>query len=320
MATMKAVRIHEYGGPEVLQYEDAPRPEPKMGEVLVRVRAASVNPIDWKIRAGHLKNVRPLPFPFILGWDVSGTVESVGRGVTKFSPGDEVFGYLNTQRPGSYAEYVLAEEGALVPKPASLDHLHAAAIPLAGLTAYHGLFEEGHLKAGQRVLVHGAAGGVGSYAVQLAKWKGAYVTATASGRNRELLKELGVNEPIDYTSVPFEKVVQDADLVFDTIGGETQVKSYGVLVRHKMPFSLLAKGRLVSTVGVVDPQKAEEAGIEARSFMNHVDNDALRQLGQLAEEGTLKVIVETVLPLSEARKAHELSQSGHTRGKIVLTP
>jgi NADPH:quinone reductase-like Zn-dependent oxidoreductase len=311
MSTMKAVRIHSYGNPEVLVYEDAPRPVPGPGEVLVKVKATSVNPIDWKIRGGHYKEMRPIPFPFILGWDLSGTVDSVGSGVKQFKGGEEVFAYLNTQKPGAYAEYVSVEEGTLVLKPKSLDHVHAAAIPLAGLTAYHGLFEEGQLKSGQKVLIHGAAGGVGAFAVQLAKGKGAYVIGTASGKNESFLRDLGVDEFVDYTKTPFETVVKDVDVVFDTIGGETQAKSYGVLKKG---------GTLVSTVGIQSPDKAAAAHVTAKAFMNHINPAALKELGDLAVAGKLKVTVEKVFPLSETRQAHELSENGHARGKIVLEP
>jgi NADPH:quinone reductase-like Zn-dependent oxidoreductase len=311
MSTMKAVRIHSYGGPEVLVYEDAPRPTPGPGEVLIKVKATAVNPIDWKIRAGHYKGMSPVSFPFILGWDLSGVVESVGSGVKQFKGGEEVFAYLNTQKPGAYADYVSVEEGTPVLKPKSLDPIHAAAIPLAGLTAYHGLFEEGQLKSGQRVLIHGAAGGVGAFAVQLAKWKGAYVIGTASGKNESFLRGLGVDEFIDYTKRSFDQIVRDVDLVFDTIGGETQEKSYGVLKKD---------GTLVSTVGIQSPGKAAASHISAKAFRNHINPAALKELGDLAVAGKLKVVVEKVFPLSEARAAHELSEAGHVRGKIVMEP
>ncbi len=311
MSTMKAVRIHSYGDPQVLVYEDAPRPVPRPGEVLVKVAAAAINPIDWKIRGGHFKEMRPIPFPFILGWDLAGTVVSAGAVAGRFKGGEEVFAYLNTQKSGAYAEYVAVEENALVSKPRSLDFIHASAIPLAGLTAWHGLFEEGQLKAGQRVLIHGAAGGVGSFAVQLAKWKGAYVIGTASEKNQSFLRELGADEGVDYTKTPFERAVGNIDLVFDTLGGETQEKSYGVLKKG---------GTLVSTVGIQSPDKAAAAGISAKAFMNRIHPEALKELGDLADAGKLKVFVEKTFPLSEARKAHELSETGHVRGKIVMTP
>jgi NADPH:quinone reductase-like Zn-dependent oxidoreductase len=311
MSTVKAVRIHTYGDPSVLVYEDAPKPVPGPGEVLVKVKATAINPIDWKIRSGHYKQMRPLSFPFILGWDLSGVVESVGSDVRNLKKGDEVFAYLNTQKPGAYAEYISVEEDTLVLKPTSLDHIHAAAIPLAGLTAYHGLFEEGLLKSGQRVLIHGAAGGVGSFAVQLAKRQGAYVIGTASAKNESFLKDLGADEIIDYTQRSFEQEVKDVDVVFDTIGGETQEKSYGVLKKG---------GILVSTVGIQFPDKAAAAQVTAKAFMNHINPPALKELGDMAVSGKLKVTVEKIFPLSEARKAHELSEAGHVHGKIVMEP
>jgi len=186
MENMKAVRVHNYGGPEVLRFEDVPRPTPDSGELLIRVHAASVNAIDWKIRAGDLKDVFPVPLPFILGWDVSGVVETAGSDVTKFKKGDEVYARPDAARngKGTYAEYVVVKESEAALKPKSIDHVHAAAIPVVGLTAWQALFDTAALNKGQRVLIHGAAGGVGSFAVQLAKWKGAHVIGTASGRNR----------------------------------------------------------------------------------------------------------------------------------------
>ena len=222
MATMKAVRFHSYGGPEVLVYEDAPKPEPAAGEVLVKVHATSVNPIDWKIRAGHLKGFRDYPLPFILGWDVSGVVESVGPGVTGFKPGDEVYGFPDASRNGAYAEYIAVKETKLAHKPTSLDHIHSAAIPLAGLTAWQALFDTAGLTAGQKVLIQAAAGGVGHFAIQFAKLKDLYVAGTASGRNQEYLKQLGCDLPINYETTRFEDVVHDFDAVIESMGGEVR--------------------------------------------------------------------------------------------------
>ena len=231
MHTMKAVRIHTYGGPEVLVYEEVPRPQPGQGEVLVRVEAAAVNPVDWKIREGYLREMLPHALPLIMGWDVSGVVEETGPGVTRFRAGDEVFSRPDLLRDGTYAEYVVIRETEVALKPGSVDHLHAAAIPLAGLTAWKSLIEAAGAAPGQRVLIHGAAGGVGSYAVQLAKWRGAHVTATASAPNLDYLRRLGADEIIDYRSVRFEDVTGDVDVVIDTIGGDTQQRSWQVLKR-----------------------------------------------------------------------------------------
>ena len=246
--TMKAIRIHNYGGPEVLQYEDAPRPKPQAGEVLIRVHAAGVNPIDWKVREGHMKDFWPHKFPLILGWDLSGVVEKLGRGVSRFKKGDEVYSLPDPTRNGAYADYIVVRESELALKPNSLHHIRAAAVPLAALTAWQSLFDTAQLQPGQRVLIHAGSGGVGHFAVQLAKWKGAYVFATASTKNQDLLRELGVDEPIDYTQQRFENVVRDIDIVLDTLGGETQERSWSVLKKG---------GVLVSLVQPPSEEKAE---------------------------------------------------------------
>ena len=217
--TMKAIRIHNYGGPEVLQYEEAPRPKPQTGEVLIRVHAAGVNPIDWKVREGHMKDFWPHKFPLILGWDLSGVVEEVGprpAAAGRFKKGDEVYSLPDPTRNGAYADYIVVRESELALKPNSLHHIRAAAVPLAALTAWQSLFDTAQLQPGQRVLIHAGSGGVGHFAVQLAKWKGAYVFATASTKNQDLLRELGVDEPIDYTQQRFENVARDIDIVLDT--------------------------------------------------------------------------------------------------------
>src|SRR3989449_6833923 len=229
--TMKAIRIHNYGGPEVLQYEDAPRPQPQAGEILVRVHAAGVNPIDWKVREGHMKDFWPHKFPLILGWDLSGVVEELGRGVSRFKIGDEVYSLPDPTRDGAYADYIVVREPELALKPNSLHHIRAAAVPLAALTAWQSLFDTAQLQPGQRVLIHAGSGGVGHFAVQLAKWKGAYVFATASSKNQELLRRLRVDDAIDYTKQKFEDFARDVDVVLDTIGGETQERSWSVLKR-----------------------------------------------------------------------------------------
>src|SRR6185369_6723311 len=205
MATMKAVRIHSYGGPEVLVYEDAPRPEAAAGEVLIRVHAAGVNPLDWKVRAGYVQEWLQHQFPLIPGWDVAGIVEAVGRGVEQFRPGDAVYGLLDISKNGAYAEYVAAPARSLARKPATVDHVKAAAVPIAALTAWQALFDVARLAAGQTVLVHAAAGGVGHFAVQLAKWQGARVVGTASAANASFVKELGAAQVIDYQSTRFEE-------------------------------------------------------------------------------------------------------------------
>src|SRR4029077_14753316 len=307
--TMKAIRIHNYGGPEVLQYEDAPRPEPQAGEVLVRVHAAGVNPIDWKIREGHMKDFWPHKFPLILGWDASGTVEEVGPGVSRFKIGDEVYSVTDPTRDGAYADYIVVREAELALKPKSLHHIRAAAVPLAALTAWQALFDTAQLQPAQRVLMHAGSGGVGHFAVQLAKWKGAYVFATASTKNQDLLRKLGVDKPIDYTQQRFDDVARNIDIVLDTLGGETQERSWSVLKKG---------GVLVSLVQPPSEEKAKELGVRA-AFLGAQPNGAqLAEIAKIIDSGTLAPVIDRILPLSEARRAHQLSQSGHTHGKIVL--
>ena len=311
MANMKAIRIHNYGGPEVLQFEDAPRPTPGSGELLIRVHAASVNPIDWKVRAGYMKDYIPLPLPFIPGWDVSGVVETVGSGVSKFKKGDEVYARpdVTAHGYGAYAEYVVVKETETALKPKSIDHVHAAAIPVGAVTAWRALFDTAGLKKDQKVLIHGAAGGVGSFAVQLAKWKGAHVIGTASARNQAFLRELGVDEPIDYAKTRFEDFVHDVDVVLDPIGGDTQKRSWKTLKKG---------GILVSIVGPPSAEEAAKHGVRSAFLSAQGGSSLLAELAKLTDSGNIKPIVETVLPLSEARHAHELNETGHARGKTVL--
>lgn len=303
---MKAVHIHEMGGPEVLRYEDVPRPEPGAHEVLVRVHAAGVNPVDWKIREGHLGKIA---LPALMGSDFSGEIEGLGPEVTEFRVGEAVFGSV-ADESGSYAEYALANVSQIIEKPAALDYIQAAAIPIPSLTAWQALFDTAKLLSGQKVLIHAAAGGVGSFAVQFAKWKGAYVIGTASGSNAELVRKLGVDEFIDYRAKRFEDVVHDADVVFDTVGGETQERSWKVLKKG---------GILVSIVQPPSEKSAAAHGVRG-VFMREDANRTgeLTQIADLVVSGRVKVNVETILPLRDARKAQELSQSGHARGKIVL--
>lgn len=309
MQTMKAVSIYSYGGPEVLVYEDAPRPRARVGEVQIRVHAAGVNPVDWKIREGHLKDRLHHSFPLVMGWDVSGVVEALGPGVGRLKVGDEVYSRPDLLRNGAYAEYIIVNESEIALKPPSLDHLQAAALPLAGLTAWQSLFEAGGLSSGQRVLIHAAAGGVGTYAVQLAKWKGAHVIGTASARNHDFLRRLGADEIIDYQATRFEEVAPAVDMVFDTVGGDTQERSWKVLKRG---------GILVSIMGPPPPELATKHGVRQAFVFVKPNALQLAEIAKVVESGKLKSVVETVLPLAEARRAQELSRGGHTRGKIVL--
>jgi NADPH:quinone reductase-like Zn-dependent oxidoreductase len=309
MATMKAVRFHSYGSSEVLVSEEIPRPQAGAGEVLVRVHAAGVNPLDWKVRAGHVKGWMQHRLPLIPGWDVSGVVEAVGPDVTAFKAGDAVYGMLDFMRNGAYAEYVAAQTRNLALKPNSIDHIQAGAVPLASLTAWQSLFEIADLKSGQTVLIHAAAGGVGHFAVQFARWKEAKVIGTASAGHERFLRELGADEVIDYHTTRFEEAVHEVDVVLDPIGGDTQQRSWQVLKKG---------GILVATLGISSPEAARQRGVRGEGVMVHPDTAQLAQIAALIDAGSLKPTVTTVLPLAEAAQAHELSQTGHTGGKIVL--
>ena len=291
-----------------MEYTDVPAPEINKDDVLIKVYATSINPVDWKVREGKMEGLK-LEFPFILGWDVSGVIEKVGADVTDFKPGDEVYGRPDISRNGTYAEYVAVKANEIWFKPKSLDHKTAGAIPLAGLTAWQGIFDHGNLKAGQRILIHGASGGVGTFAVQFAKWKGAYVIGTASADNIQFLKELGADEVIDYKNEDFSKALKDVDVVFDTIGGETQAKSIEVIKPD---------GVIVSTIGIQNPDIWKAKHVEAIHYMAKSIPHELRQLADLFDEGKFKVVVAKVLPLKDVKEAHQLSQEGHTHGKIVI--
>ncbi|HEY9662218.1 MAG TPA: NADP-dependent oxidoreductase [Allocoleopsis sp.] len=309
MNEMKAVRIHTYGNADVLRYEEVPLPAIGAEDVLIRVHAAAINPVDWKIREGYLQEFLPYQLPLILGWDVSGVVEAVGEKVTRFQPGDEVYSRPDIERNGAYAEYIAVRADEVALKPKTIDHIQAAAIPLAGITAWHALFQAGELAPGQRVLIHAASGGVGSLAVQLAHWKGAYVIGTTSARNQAFVQDLGADEVIDYQATRFEDEIEPVDVVFDTIGGEVQQRSWQVV----KPGGIL--------VSIVDPpSEAEATAHHCRSAYVFIQPNAgwLTEMAGLIEAGQLKPIVETVLPLDQAAAAHRLSESGRTRGKIVL--
>src|SRR6266568_4274007 len=307
---MKAIRIHARGGPDHLVYEDVPQPHPGSGEVLVRVTATAViaNELRWnetyETKDG-IKRVLPIP-----GRDLSGVVVELGPGVTTLSKGAEVYAMLDYGRDGAEAEYTIALPGELAPKPRTLDYVQAAAVPLSALTAWQALFEHAGLVAGQTVLIHGAAGGVGVFAVQLARWAGAQVIATASARNRDFLRELGASAVIDYTTTRFEEVVHDVDLVFDLVGGDTLQRSWQVI----KPGGVL--------VSVVSPRpsfaEAKAHGVRPVWFIVEPNREQLIQIGDLIDTGQIRPIIETVLPLSQARQAYEQGARGHTRGKIVL--
>ncbi|MEV6951654.1 NADP-dependent oxidoreductase [Streptomyces sp. NPDC051183] len=305
---MRAMVVSEWGGPETLVEREIERPEPGLNEILVRVHAVGVNPVDSKTRAsGALIAWGEVP---IVGWDVSGTVEAVGPGVTMYRPGDEVYGMPHFPRQaGGYAEYVAGPARHFAPKPASLDHVQAAALPLAALTAWQALVDTAALAPGQRVLVHAAAGGVGHLAVQIAKARGAYVIGTASEAKHGLLRELGADELIDYRSADFTEAVSDVDVVIDSLGGEAGERSLKVL---------RPGGHLV-TLPSPDDVPADAPGVHTGWTLVEPDFRGLVEIAALVEEGRLRPVVETVLPLAEAAKAHEIVDRGRTTGKIVLT-
>lgn len=310
MATMRAITQEAFGGPEVLRLVEVDRPEPLGTEVLVRVKAAGVNPVDWYTRMGegYLRS-----FPLTVGWDVSGVVEEAGLGVTRFAPGDEVFGMPWFPREAAaYAEYVTAPSRQLARKPAALSHVEAAGLPLAGLTAWQVLVDAADVQAGQRVLIAAAAGGVGHLAVQIAKARGAYVIGTARAANHSFVHGLGADEVIDYTQVAVPEVVSDLDVVLDPVGRTAHdwlpaIQPGGML----LPFSADDYSALTAA--------AAERDITVKLVLVEPDGHALEALAALAGEGRLQVHVDATLPLADAAKAHELSERRRTRGKIVLT-
>jgi len=303
---MKAIVVHEYGGPEVLKYEDARRPEPKDDEILIRVVATGVNPVDASIRAGRFKAGS---LPFIPGMDISGVIEKTGAKITRFKAGEPVYAYLSFKEQGGYAEFAIAKENETSPKPKAIDYEQAAAAPLAATTAWQTLIETAKLSAGQTVLIHGGSGGVGHFAIQIAKARGAKVIATASTPNQDLLKELGVDQSIDYTKTKFESVVKDVDVVLEATRSDALARSYGVVKKG---------GIIVSITGPPDQVELDKHGIRGSSVMAHPDANVLDQLGKLIDAKKVKPVVSQVFPLSEASKAHQQIETRHTRGKIVL--
>tara|TARA_B100000949_G_scaffold214129_1_gene209426 strand:+ start:2569 stop:3570 length:1002 start_codon:yes stop_codon:yes gene_type:complete len=330
---MKAVRIHAFGGPEVLQYEDAPKPLLQPGEVLVRVHAIGINPPDWYLRDGY----RALPpewrpqvdFPLIPGTDISGTVEAVGEDVEGFATGDEVYSmvrFFSVGESKAYAEYVTVPASELAKKPKGIDHVHAAAAPMSLLTAWQFLVELGHSEPnplqpslhqpvpleGRTVLVNGAAGGVGHFAVQVARLKGARVIAVASGKHEATLRDLGADEFIDYTKTPPEDVARDLDLVVDAVGGATTGRFLQSLKRGGALFP-------VYPLGFTDAEEAAKQGITVSATQVRSSGAQLAELARLLDDGTIRAVIDSTYPLAEARQAHERAARGHIQGKIVLT-
>ena len=302
--TMQAIRAHDYGGPEVLVLEQAPRPEPKADEVLIRIKAAGVNPADWKYRSGAYKQFMPLQFPWTPGLEGSGTIESVGANVNAFKKGDEVYGIFTS----SYAEYALAKANEIQPKPRSLTFEEAASLPVGVLTAWGALIDSAKIEAGQRVLVQGAAGGVGAYVVQLARWKGAHVIGTASTKNVEFVRSLGAENVIDYSATRFETVVHDMDVVIDTVGGDLAERSFKVI--RPGGIYVTVAGRLAEDAGKAQKITALSGG--------RAPGENLKQISELIEAKQLKPVAGSVFQLANARQAHEMSQTGHGRGRIIL--
>ena len=304
--TMRAVRFHDYGPAEALVVEDVPRPEPKEGEVLVRVHAAGVNPVDWKARRGDMRNFRPLPLPAIPGIDLAGTIEMLGPDTDTFQLGQAVFGSASA----AYAEYAVAPVANLAAMSANLTFEHAAAVPIGARTAWTSLFDAAGLEAGQRLLVQGAAGGVGLFAVQFGRWKGARVTGTASASNVDFVRSLGAEQVVDYTATPVERAVRDADVVLDTVGGEGTAR----LLQTLKP-----GGVIVSIAGRVSEELAQQRGVRIGRAAPPASLGALlRQIAALIEAGTVSPVVGQVFPLADAARAHHLSETGHGRGRIVL--
>jgi len=305
---MKAVRVHRFGPPEVIALEDVPKPEPSNGEVVVEVKAAGIGPWDALIRSG--KSALPQPLPLVLGSDLSGVIDSIGPGVEQFKVGDEVFGVTNERFTGAYAEYALAKAAMIAPKPKSLNHTHAASVPVVAVTAWQMVFDFAQLSSGQSVLIQGGAGNVGGYAVQFARLAGALVIATTSAKDVSYVRSLGGVGVIDYRATRFEERVKETDAVIDTVGGDTLDRSYGVLKRG---------GIVVSSAAQPSNEKAEHHGVRAVFFLVQVTTERLRKIAELIDAEKLRTEVGEVLWLDEARKGHEMLEGApHRRGKIVI--
>jgi NADPH:quinone reductase-like Zn-dependent oxidoreductase len=308
-ATTNAVRVHAFGGSDALKIEAVPLPDPKDDELVVKVMAASINPVDFKIRNGTYPRVKAEHLPRTLGRDLSGIVETAGP-ACGFKPGDAIYAFLGPDRGGN-AERVLIKPNEAAAKPKSLDHVQAAAVPLAAITAWQGLFDVGGLKAGERVLIHAGNGGVGHLAVQFAKAKGAWVATTCSGVDREFVKGLGADQVIDYRAERFEEMVRPVDLVLDLVAGESRARSWFVIKKG---------GRLASALGLsdADQAKATEAGVKAQMYVAKVSSEQLGEIAALIDAGKVKVEVQDVFAFRDVARAQDKLEKEHTRGKIVL--
>lgn len=305
---MRAVRIHNYGGLEQMELESIAIPKPAADEVLIKVHAAGVNPVDWKIREGYLAEIIPHKFPLTLGWDFAGEVAAVGQDVEKWRVGDAVYARPDLSKNGAYAEYITVSADEIASKPKTLSWQKSAAVPLVTLTAWQALNDIGQLKKGDRVLIHAGAGGVGIAAIQLAKRAGATVYTTTSSRNIEFLKSLGADEVIDYTQQDFSKLA-DLDIVFDTMGGEVLEKSWATLKKG---------GCLISIAEIPNEELAAKHEISANFCFVQANSSQLSEISNLIDAGDITVEVNNVFRLDDIAKAHEKSESGHTRGKIVI--
>jgi NADPH:quinone reductase-like Zn-dependent oxidoreductase len=305
---MKAVRIHTYGGPEQMHLESIAVPKPTDGEVLIKIHAAGVNPVDWKIREGYLSEIIPHNLPLTLGWDFAGEVIDIGKNVNKWRIGDAVYARPDLSKNGSYAEYITVSENEIAAKPTTLSWQKSAAVPLVTLTAWQALKDIGQIKQGDRVLIHAGAGGVGIAAIQLAKKAGATVYTTASSRNIEFLKHLGADEVIDYSKQDFSKL-NNLDIVFDTMGGEILKKSWPTLKRG---------GRLISIAEVPSEELAAKREVSASFCFVQANAGQLSKIAKLIDSGDISVEVDSVFRLDDIVNAHKKSESGHTRGKIVI--
>ncbi|OME88640.1 MULTISPECIES: NADP-dependent oxidoreductase [Paenibacillus] len=310
---MKAIVIDRYGGKEELQEREVPTPTPQAHQVLVKVAATSINPIDWKLREGYLKQMMDWEFPIILGWDVAGTISEIGHEVTDWKLGDEVFARPETTRFGTYAEYTLVDEHLLARKPAAISWEEAASVPLAGLTAWQALFTHGELTKGEKVLIHAGAGGVGMFAIQFAKQAGACVITTASERNHELLASLGADQIIDYRTTPFQDVLSDVDVVFDTMGGDVQKNSFKVLKKHT--------GRIISIVSDFDEELVREYDVTAKNIWLDPNGQQLQEIADLLEQKKVRSVVGATFPFSQKGlyDAQALSETHHAVGKIAIS-
>lgn len=309
---MKAIVIENYGGKEELKETKVGNPKASKEQVVVEVKATSINPIDWKLREGYLQQMMNFEFPIILGWDVAGVVSEIGEGVTDWKVGDKVFARPETTRFGTYAEYTIVDQTLLAKIPEKISFEEAAAVPLAGLTAWQGLFNHGKLKKGETVLIHAGAGGVGTYAIQLAKSIGARVVTTASEKNHDLLIELGADQVIDYKTENFAEILDGVDLVLDTMGGEVQKESFKVLKPKT--------GRMISIVGLADEEVRNQYDVEFENIWLKTNGEELKKIADLMAEGKVKSIIGATFPLTEKGiyDAHELSETHHALGKIVI--